>query len=137
MKKILCLLMMFCSLSVFAATNVDGAGSYYGTLDIAVDGTPSDPVTNQKVDVVINGDGMATLTIYDFWFGWIPCGDVAVTLKLNSDGTFSGPVNISVPLLGNVSATLNSGSIVGSSCTISLTAVLAGQTVSIDYMGNK
>lgn len=63
MKKFFCLLMLFCSLTIFAATNA--TGDYTGTLNVAVGGSPSDPVSNQNVNVTING-GIATLIISEF-----------------------------------------------------------------------
>lgn len=132
MKKVLCLLMLFCSLSAFAATN---AGTYVGTLNITVNGAPSDPIQGQQVDATINGD-IATLVIPDFWYGWIYCGDVTVTAKVDATGKLTELISVAVPLITITSATLNSGEVKEHSCNVNL-IIAAGDGVVIDYVGSK
>lgn len=126
MKKILCLLMLFCSLSAFAT-------NYSGKLDVTVGGdvNTTDP---QQVSATINSDGTVTFILYDFWYGWIPCGDVTVIAKYDN-GTVKDPVTINIIGIPISSATIT-GSLSGSLCSIHLSLSSGTDNVAIDYTGN-
>lgn len=126
MKRILCLLVLFCSLSVFAT-------NYTGKLDVTVgeNVTTTDP---QEVSATINSDNTATFIIYDFWYGWIPCGDVTVTAKYEN-GVIKDPVSINIIGIPISSATI-SGSLTGDVCNINISLASGSDNVSISYVGN-
>lgn len=126
MKKILCLLMLFCSLSAFAT-------NYSGKLDVTVSGsvTTTDP---QEISTVINGD-VATITIYDFWYGWMPVGDVTITAKIDANKNLSAPVTVNI--IG-MSVTVSSiaGTLGDTACNISMAMSDSTDSITIDYVGS-
>lgn len=124
MKKILFLLMMFCSLSAFAT-------DYSGNLDVTVNGSTTS-TESQSVTAAVS-DGTVTLVISDFWYGWIPCGDVTVTAAC-VNGTISNPVTVSIAGIPVSDATI-SGNISDGICTIHLTLMSGSDNVVIDYQG--
>lgn len=125
MKKILFLLMMFCSLSAFAT-------DYSGNLDVTVNGTTTSTESQSVTATVSNGT--VTLVIKDFWYGWIPCGDVTVTATC-VNGTISNPVTVSIVGIPVSNATI-SGNVSDSNCTIHLTLTSSSDSVAIDYQGH-
>lgn len=74
-----------------------------------------------------------TLVISNFWYGWIPCGDVTVTATC-TNGEIENPVTVSIAGIP-VSNALISGSISDGSCTIHLTLTSGSDGVAIDYQG--
>ena len=61
MKKIFTLLMLLCTISVFAA---NAAGTYTGRLTISVDGNA--PTVKDGQNVIVTESDIVTLTIPDF-----------------------------------------------------------------------
>ncbi len=124
MKKILFLLMMFCSLSAFAT-------DYSGKLDVTVNDSTT-TTDSQNVAATVD-NGTVTLVISDFWYGWIPCGDITVTAAC-VNGTISNPVTVNIAGFPISNATI-SGNVSDSNCTIHLTLTSGSDNVTIDYQG--
>lgn len=115
---------MFCSLSAFAT-------DYSGNLDVTVNGSTT-TTESQNVTATVNS-GTVTLVISNFWYGWIPCGDVTVTATC-IDGEIGNPVTVSIAGIPVSNASI-SGSISDGSCTIHLTLTSGSDSVVIDYQG--
>lgn len=126
MKKILCLLVLFCSLSAFAT-------DYSGRLDVTV-GSKTSTTEDQQAKADVSGTTV-TFTIYDFWYGWIPCGDVKVTATC-VNGVVSGPVTISIIGIPISSAQI-SGTVNNLNCNINLSITSGSDNILIDYSGAK
>lgn len=124
MKQLLFLLMMFCSLSAFAT-------DYSGNLDVTVNGSTT-TTNSQNVTATVD-NGTVTLVISDFWYGWIPCGDVTVTATC-TNGEIKNPVTISIAGIPVSNASI-SGNISDNNCTIHLTLTSSSDSVTIDYQG--
>ena len=124
MKQLLFLLMMFCSLSAFAT-------DYSGNLDVTVNGSTT-TTNSQNVTATVD-NGIVTLVISDFRYGWIPCGDVTVTAAC-ADGEIKNPATISIAGIPVSNASI-SGNISDGNCTIHLTLTSNRDSVTIDYRG--
>lgn len=115
---------MFCSLSAFAT-------DYSGNLDVTVNGSTT-TTNSQNVTATVD-NGTVTLVISDFWYGWIPCGDVIVTATC-TNGEIKNPVTISIAGIPVSNASI-SGNISDNNCTIHLTLTSNSDSVTIDYQG--
>lgn len=130
MKKVLLILMLFCTTSVFAE-NV--SGTYNGQLEIIVN--TGDPVVkNQDVIVTDNGTEV-TLTIPDFNFS-IFKSDVIITASKGASGDLH-VIKIKYSFL-SPSGEFNPGSaIVGNNCNISLSLSAGMDNIVVNFDGVK
>lgn len=115
---------MFCSLSAFAT-------DYSGNLDVTVNGNTT-TTNSQNVTATID-NGTVTLVISNFWYGWIPCGNVTVTAAY-ANGEIKNPVTINIAGIPVSNASI-SGNVSDSNCTIHLTLTSNNDNVTIDYQG--
>ncbi len=107
----MCLDCTFGAAAQAQVTAADLAGQYTGDLYIAFTSEPTDPLTNQKVDIAAGSEeGTIDFALYNFGFNGVPLGDIALPnisfTGNNGTVTFgeNTPVNLSF-LNGAIKAT--------------------------------
>ena len=139
MKKIFTLLMLLCTISVFAA---NAAGTYTGRLTISVDGNA--PTVKDGQNVIVTESDIVTLTIPDFSYSGYPKADVnllpqaSVVITASKDA--AGNLTLKTIKYGflRLSAKFNDGSKVSdNNCNISLSISAVLQKVEVTFVGTK
>lgn len=129
MKKILTILMLFCTITAFAA---DVTGTYNGVLTISVDGGA--PTTKQQA-VLVSGDSTVKLTIPGFSYSGLS-GDVVVNATRDADGnlTLKSISFAGIPM----SAKFDAGSkISNNQCVLSMNINALVQKIKVTFDGVK
>ncbi len=130
MKKILTILLVLSTLSVFAE-NV--TGNYSGILNVTVDNTASEP--QQRTVVVEDYGSTVKLTIQGFSYGFY-YGDVIINATKDNNGKLTN-AQISFAFL-NPTGTFSENSVIaGNHCYIDLTMSLYGQVIKVQFDGSK
>ena len=131
MKKIFTLLMLLCTISVFAA---NAAGTYTGRLTISVDGNA--PTVKDGQNVIVAESDIVTLTSPDFSYSGYPKADVVITASKDAAGNLTLKT-IKYGFL-RLSAKFNDGSKVSdNNCNISLSISAVLQKVEVTFVGTK
>lgn len=127
MRKILGVLMLLCTMTVFAA---EVPSTYTGKLQVTVDGVASAPIEGQQVFVSAYSSSSVTLTIPNFSFAGI---SGTVTIKADNDGAgnLSNPTVSfgSMPII----AWFDGTAIANDGCHISLAIFAVTQMVNVVF----